>query len=449
MQDGLPNDRKPRKPRGPMIPKPKTLNLISFLLLTIASSASAVTIPLDSVVALVDDDVIMKSEVDERFRSIKQQLLAQKTAMPSDSVMIKQILDRLIIESIQLQMAERAGVRISDEELNQTMGRIAEQNNFSLAQFQAALEADGISYPDMRHQIRRELLISQVQQGVMRNRIQISDQEIKAFLESELGQTVTSDEYRIAHILLATPEDASLLEIQEVERETLEVLEQIRQGADFQRLAIAKSAGQQALEGGDLGWRKAVQLPSLFADIVQTMDVGALAGPIKSGSGFHLIKLVQKRGAKAQGQVKQTRVRHILVQPSEIRSKQETLELSTSILEELESGRDFAELAKLHSEDPSSTLSGGDLGWNQAGTFVPEFEDVMNALEVNQISEVFESSHGFHILEVTGRRVEDFSEEFKRNQAANYLTNQKFDEELQTWLREIREDSFIEMRIES
>lgn len=421
--------------------------LLTLLLATACMQAAAVTL-LDKVIAIVDDDVVLQSELEQRMNAVKAQLAnAPRDQVPPDDVLEEQIIERLVVESLQLQMADRAGVRINDEELNEAMRGIASQNDMTLPQFQRAIEADGISYIEMRDQVRREIAISRVQQGVMRNRIQVSEQEIKDFLASELGQVVTADEYRIAHILLPLSEDPQASEVRSVREEAESLVRRLDDGADFQTLAVEKSAGQNALEGGDLGWRKAVQLPTMFSDVAQTMEIGEVRGPIKSGSGFHLIKLLQKRGAQAEGQVEQTKVRHVLIQPSEIRSDQEAFELAEQLRQEISDGRDFNEIAKLHSDDPGSALSGGDLGWNRAGTFVPEFERQMNQLEEGEMSDVFRTVHGYHFLEITGRRIEDFSEEFRMGQAENFLRNQKFDEELENWVREIREDAFVEVRI--
>jgi peptidyl-prolyl cis-trans isomerase SurA len=423
--------------------------LISALmsLLIIGQQSQAALVILDRIIAVVDEDVVMESQLNQRLSSIKAQLTeSQRGQIPSDEELRAQIIERLVVESVQLQMAKRAGVRISDEELNESMTAIAAQNNLNLQQFRQAVESDGIPYEEMRDQIRREVKINRVQQGVMRSRINISEQEIKDFLASELGEVITADEYRLAHILLPFPEDATPAQINEVMSSAEGILEKINGGADFKSLAIEKSTGQNALNGGDLGWRKVIQLPTMFADITQEMETGELRGPIKSGSGFHLIKLLEKRGAKAEGQVAQAHVKHVLIQPSEIRTHQEALELSESLRQEIADGRDFDEIAKLFSDDPGSALSGGDLGWNRAGTFVPIFEQQMKDSEINQLSKVFESEHGFHFLEVTGRRIEDFSERFKEGQAENYLRNQKFDEELENWIRELREDAFVEIR---
>lgn len=422
-------------------------NLLAICALLAWTNAAAVTVPLDSIVAIVDEDVILKSELGERLQTIQAQLKSRETPLPDAELLQQQVLERLIVENLQLQMADRGGVRISDEELNQTMNSIAAQNGMNLQEFQQALENDGVSYAATRSQIRNELLISTVQRGIMRSRIQITDQEIRSFLESEVGQMVTADEFRVAHILLTIDEDANAENIGAVRRQAEGLKQQIAEGADFQQLAVSHSAGQRALEGGDLGWRKPAQLPSLFADIIQQMETGEVAGPIKSASGFHLIKLLQKKGAKAEGQVEQTKARHILIKPSEIRTEEEAREMALSIRDELLGGRDFEELAKIYSEDPGSALSGGDLGWNRASTFVTEFEDVMDNLAIDEVSEVFKTMHGYHFMQVTGRRVEDFSEEFKKNQAANFLRNRKFDEELDSWIRELREEAFVEIRI--
>ncbi|HAK51025.1 MAG TPA: molecular chaperone SurA [Gammaproteobacteria bacterium] len=422
--------------------------LIFCILLLLFTDVQGARIILDRIAVVVDEDVITYSEVEERIRSVKSQFSGNEDGgLPPDDVISDQVIERLIVETLQLKMGDRAGVRISDSELNQTLQGIAAQNQLSLSDFRVAIEADGISYANMREQIRREMIISQLQQGFVNNRIEISEQELKNFLASELGEAVIADEYRLAHILLAISEEPSAEEISEIRSQALSLIERVNDGESFQALAIEYSAGQNALRGGDLGWRKPVQLPTMFADVAQEMVVGETRGPIKSGSGFHLITLSEKRGAQAEGQVPQTRARHVLVKPSEIRSDNEARELAENLRNEVINGKDFDGIARLHSEDPGSALSGGDLGWTTAGIFVPEFEAVMNSLEPNIVSPVFKTSHGYHFLEVTGRRIEDFSEQFQRNMAENYLRSQKFEEELASWLREIRDEAFVDIRI--
>ncbi len=419
--------------------------VIACLLVLPFSNIAAKTTTLDSIVAVVDEAVICKSELDDRLFRIKKGV--DKSQLPPDDVLQKQVLEQLIVESLELQTAKRAGIRINDQELNQAMATIASQNGMTLEQFHQALAADGIAYSDMRNQIKRELQISRVQRGVMGNRIQVSEQEIDNFLQSELGEMITADEYHLLHILLAVADDSDTATIDQIRDKAETIVQELKAGADFKSLAKTNSAGQNALQGGDLGWRKPVQLPSLFADIAQKMAVGEIAGPIKSASGFHIIKLLEKRGAKAEGQVAQTHIRHILIKPSEIRSEEESQAFAENILQEIKKGADFAKQAQLYSDDPSSALSGGDLDWNQAGTFEPAFEDVVSSLAIDEISGVFRTEAGYHIVQVTGRRIQDFSDQYRRNQAENYLRNAKFEEELETWLSEIREDAFVDIRI--
>jgi peptidyl-prolyl cis-trans isomerase SurA len=299
----------------------------------------------------------------------------------------------------------------------------------------------------MREQVEKEIMMSRVQQGIMRSRIEITDQSINNFLSSELGASITANEYRFAHILIAVPSDSDSKAIRKIRQQATDILAEIHAGTDFQALAMERSAGQNALKGGDLGWRKSAQLPSMFADIAETMIVGEVQGPIQSGSGFHIIKLEESRGAKANGLIDQTKVRHVLIKSTEIRNLEEAKELAMSLRDEILDGREFGEVARLYSDDPGSALNGGDLGWSRAGEFVGAFEETVNASEINNVSKVFETAFGYHFLQVIGRRTEDFSEEFLRNQAENYLRSQMIDEELETWIREMREDAFVEIRI--
>ena len=427
----------------------KTVKLLFALtLLTLTTTTHAALVLLDKIAVVVDEDVIMQSEIEDRLRTIKAQLAAQPNARaPADDVLTEQIIERLILESLQLQVAERAGIRVSDDELNEALSGIAAQNNMDLNQFRQALANDGMSWAQMREQVRREFAISRVQQGMMRRRIQVTEQEVKNFLASELGEDVTSDQFRLGHILLAFPPNAGPTEVKAVKERADRLLSELQLGADFGSLAIEWSSDQNALNGGDMGWRKPAQLPSIFSDLVKDMQTGEINGPIRSGRGYHLIKLIEKRGAEAEGQIAQTRVRHVLVKPNEIRTDEESRDLAQSLRAEILEGRPFEEVAKLYSDDPGSALSGGDLGWNRAGIYVPAFEATIKASSEGEISPVFKSAHGYHFLEVTGRRVEDFSEQFKMGQAENYLRSQKFDEELDSWLREIRDDAFVEIKI--
>ena len=403
---------------------------------------------LDRIAIVVEEDMIMASEVESRVRSVTSQFAATPDIrMPTEDAIRDQVVERLIVESLQLQIANRNGIRISDEELNDTLRSIAARNDLSLEEFQVTVTADGMSWSEMREQVRREMAIGRIQQGIMRRRIEITEQEITNFLASELGETITAGEFRLAHMLLALPENATPEEIRATKDRVDALLREIEAGADFQEIAIEHSDGQYAANGGDMGWRKPTRLPSMFTGMVEDMEVGEVRGPVRSGRGFHLVKLLQKRGTRSEAQIAQTNVRHILITPNEIRDEQESEDLVRNLRQEILDGRDFSEVAKLYSDDPGSALSGGDLGWSSAGLFVPEFEAVMQSSEEGVISEVIKTQHGYHLLEVTGRRIEDFSEAFREQQAEGYLRNLKFDEELENWLREIREEAFVEIKI--
>ena len=420
---------------------------VALLLSVLPLLAQSATTIIDRIAIVVDEDVIMQSELEERFEAVRSQISSQKNArMPSDDVLKKQIEEQMIIESLQLQRAERAGIRISDEEINNTLAQIAKENNLSLNEFKEALTVDGISWSGMRSRVSRELKINRLQQGTMRRRIQVSEQEIKNFLSSELGSNLTADQYRLGHILIPIPENPSNNDLKTASSQANSIFAKIEEGDDFRALALEFSSGQNSLEGGDLGWRKAAQLPTIFSDLVDNMGIGETRSPIRSGRGFHILKLFNKRGASTEGKIAQTRVRHVLVQPNEIRSENEANDLALSLRTEVIEGRDFEEIAKLYSDDPGSALSGGDLGWSRKGIFVPEFEKIMADSEINELSSVFKTVHGYHFLEVTGRRIEDFSKRYRMSQAENFLRNQRFDQELSNWLREIREDAFIESK---
>ena len=420
---------------------------VALLLSVLPLLAQSATTIIDRIAIVVDEDVIMQSELEERFEAVRSQISSQKNArMPSDDVLKKQIEEQMIIESLQLQRAGRAGIRISDEEINNTLAQIAKENNLSLNEFKEALTVDGISWSGMRSRVSRELKINRLQQGTMRRRIQVSEQEIKNFLSSELGSNLTADQYRLGHILIPIPENPSNNDLKTASSQANSIFAKIEEGDDFRALALEFSSGQNSLEGGDLGWRKAAQLPTIFSDLVDNMEIGETRSPIRSGRGFHILKLFNKRGASTEGKIAQTRVRHVLVQPNEIRSENEANDLALSLRTEVVEGRDFKEIAKLYSDDPGSALSGGDLGWSRKGIFVPEFEKIMADSEINELSSVFKTVHGYHFLEVTGRRIEDFSERYRMSQAENFLRNQRFDQELSNWLREIREDAFIESK---
>ena len=419
--------------------------LVALILLLVSLQASAQVKVLDKIVAIVDDDVVLKSELDQRMDAIVAQLTQSGTQMPPEKILEQQVLERLISERLQLTMGYDSGVRISDEELNQAIARIAASNKISVAQYIEQVTLQGSSIIAMRGEIRNELTIMRVQQGKVMRRIRISEQELDNFLKSEEGRFVTSPDVNIGQILLSISSDSNRKSIDQVVGRADLLFNQIEQGADFRAIAIANSADQSALQGGDLGWRKMAQLPGVFIDAVEKLDIGEVSQPIRSAAGYHLIKLYERRGGEEQ-LVEQHFARHILIKPNQIRDQKTTINQLNELRKRSIAGEDFSILAKEFSEDPGSALSGGELGWSTPGMFVPEFEQTMSTIAVNDISEPFASQFGWHILQVTERRQQDFSSEILRNKAQSMLRQRKYEEELQVWLQEIRDEAFIEIK---
>lgn len=415
--------------------------------LLLCATAHAEVRPLDRVVAIVDNDVIMHSQLQQRLDEVRQNLARRGGELPPGDALAAQVLERLIVENLQLQLGERSGIRIGDEELNQALATIAQRNNLSLEQFRAALARDGLSYEDAREQVRRELVISRVRQRRVAERVQVSEQEVQNFLASDLGKLQLGEEYRLANILVPLAEGASPADIQRAEQRARDLYAQLQRGADFARLAVANSASENALDGGEIGWRKAAQLPPPFDAMLGQMRVDEVSEPLRTPPGFILLKLLDKRGGE-QGVVREeVRVRHILLKPSEIRSDAETRELAARLYQRLRDGEDFATLAKSFSEDPGSALNGGELNWIDPNALVPEFREVMAASRIGELSQPFRSPFGWHVLEVLDRRSSDASGEAREQQALNLLRNRKYEEELQNWLRQIRDEAYVETRL--
>jgi len=412
----------------------------------LSSTAHAAVQPLDSVVAIVDNDVVMKSQLDQRVREVEQTIAKRGGSAPPPGVLDQQVLERLIVENLQLQIGDRSGIRITDEELNQAIGTIAQRNGMSIEQFRSALARDGLSYDDAREQVRREMIISRVRQRRVAERIQVSEQEVKNFLASDMGKMQLSEEYRLANILIPTPERADSAAIQAAAKQAGEVYQQLKQGADFAQLAIARSASETALEGGEMGWRKAAQLPPPFDRLLSSMSAGEVTEPVRTPGGFIILKLQEKRGGQSMVR-DEVHVRHILIKPSEIRSEAATKELADKLYERIQNGEDFAQLAKSYSEDPGSALNGGDLNWIDPNALVPEFREEMASAQQGQVTKPFKTQYGWHVLEVLGRRATDSTEQAREQQAMNVLRNRKYDEELQTWLRQIRDEAYVEIKL--
>lgn len=416
---------------------------ISLLLLPINAHTELAL--LDRVVAIVDDDVVLHSELNQRMGAIINQIQQSGTQAPPEEILRKQVLEQLISERLQLNMGYSAGIRVSDEEINQTIASVAANNNLSMEQYVAEIHASGSTMASVRQEIANEIIIMRVQQGRVMRRIRISEQELNNFLNSEEGRLVTSADVNIGQILFSVPSSANPDESAAIVDKLNDIEQQIKDGADFRQLAIANSDDQSALQGGDLGWRKMAQLPGVFIEAVEAMEVGQVSQPIRSAAGFHLLKLYDRRGG-GEKLIEQHFARHILVKPNQIRDEAATIQLLKDLRQKVKEGEDFAALSKEHSEDPGSALKGGELGWSTPGMFVPEFEQTMSSIAINEVSEPFRSQFGWHILQVTDRRMEDFSENIMRNGAENLLRQRKFSEELQVWLQEIRDEAFIEIK---
>lgn len=403
---------------------------------------------IDRVVAVVDSGVIMESQLNSRVEEILIRLKNDKAELPPLNLLEEQVLDRLIIEEIQLQLADRAGIKISDSELNQTLSRVSSQNNLSLEEFRLKLEAEGTSYKSFRDTIKKELIIQRVQRGKVGAKIDISEQELENFINSEEGRTQLAEQYNVQHILLSVKSGLSEIEIEAIEDEAVSLLERLENGESFEKLAASYSAGQKALEGGFLGWRTSAELPSLFAEVVTGLAVGEVAQPVRSGAGFHILKLTEKRGNTVKF-LDQTLARHILVQPSEIRTENQAEVLINDIYKRLKEGEDFKQLARQFSEDPGSKMDGGELGWSNPGDYDPAFEMTLNATEIGQLSEPVKSSFGWHIIEVMDRRNEDVSQEEQKNRAYQIIFKRKFDQELQSTLIELRAEAYVDIKLTS
>ncbi len=418
---------------------------LTVCLALIATSVLAEVERLDSIAAVVNDDVVLLSELDERYESFRAQLTpAQLRQIPDQSAVLSQILERLIVESIQLQEAELRGIVIDDEEVNETARNYAAEQNMSVEQLQEALQSEAVTYEMFLAEIRRQMTLARIQQIMVNRRLYVSQRDIEDFRKSPYFQELASEEYRIGHILLAIDDNAGP-DAESRARDTAAFLtSELRGGTALSGLAVNYSASNTALEGGDLGWRKASQIPSLFSDQILEMEVGEVAEPIQNSLGIHIVQLIEKRGASTTTG-ESSLIRHILVSPSAIRSEEETADLIHELKQRIDDGESFAVLAEEYSDDPSSALAGGDLGWNNGENFVPEFQAAMAEAEIGVVTEPFQTDYGWHILEVQDRRVEDLSEDALNDLALRAIYERRLDELLQGWIKEVRDEAFVQI----
>lgn len=399
---------------------------------------------LDRIVAVADEGVILESELDNRVTTVKQQLLAANTELPPDEVLREQVLESLIVNSLQQQLAERAGIVIADAQLNVALERIARRNNTTLSELPRVLESEGIDYFDFREELRQEMALNQLRQREIMSRIEISPLEVEQMLEAS-GQSADKD-YNVSHILIALPADADQEAVEQARLKAEDLTRRVREGEDFGRLAVAYSNGQQALNGGALGWRKGRELPTLFAEQVAKMDAGEVSAPMRSSSGFHIIRLNDLRGENPVYE-QQNNARHILITPDEVTSDEQAREKLVTLRQQLIDGADFGDLARTESDDPGSAPRGGELGWNGPDTFVPEFNQALAALEPGEISEPFRTQFGWHIVQLVDRRERDTSDMNRRNEAFMAIRARKAEEELQLFVRRLRDEAYVDIRL--
>ena len=422
------------------------------LLITLISAlggldSAAAAMELDRIIVVVDEDVVMQSELDSQLRRVRDQLRRQGTALPPTSVLERQVMERLILQKIQLQIADRAGVEVTDERLKDAITGIAEKNNLELEQFREILESDGVAFSEFEDQIRNEILIATLRRQEVDRRVKVSKKEIDNYLSNNISAGDSEEEFRIGHILISIPTGATDDEKLAAREKADSILERLNGGADFGDMAVAASDGQNALDRGDLGWRKIEEIPSLFEPSLRGMEVGDISPLITSPSGYHIISLTDQRSGD-QVLVEQHRTRHILLSPNELVSEEEALNRIRQLKYRLEEGEDFAQIARQHSDDRGSALDGGNLGWVTKGQMVPEFEEVMMYSDVGVISHPFRTEFGWHVLQVTERRSYDGTEEVRRQKARRAIGQRKKDDRLQTWLRRLRDEAYVEFRLD-
>ena len=421
------------------------LGLIGPLAPALSAAAPQRTISdIDRVAVVVNDDVITASELDQRLRVTKKQLALEKINTPPDAVLKKQLLERMVLEQLQLQLAAQTGIRVSDADVDRAFETIARRNNLGPEEFRKALMQKDMDIAAYRNQLRDQLTIQQLLEREINNRVIVTDNEVSNFLENSQSRAGMDVSYQLSHILIGIPESASPEAIQAARKRAEDIHRQLSEGADFEQAAVSHSQGADALKGGNLGWKKAGELPELFLDPLKNLPVGGITAILRSPNGFHILKLNNKRGDAQTEAVTQTHVRHILLRPSEILSPQDARNKLLGLRERIQNGEDFAALARAHSDDAGSAANGGDLGWASPGQMVPEFEKAMNALKPNQLSDPVRSSFGLHLIQVLDRRNHDVTQERVSAAARQQIHARKADERYEQWARQLRNEAFVE-----
>ena len=403
---------------------------------------------LDRIAAVVNEGVVLSSELDEQISAITERLQTQKVEMPPQNVLRQQVLERLVVQEIQMQRANRAGLKVPDEALNNALQDVAQRNGMTLNQLPDALSQQGVDYAAYRESMRRELTLTLLRQRDVLQRISVTPREIDQYIDKQSKRPAETSEYNISHILIAVPQAASPEQLETAEKKAQDVYRRAKAGEDFSKLAVAYSNSQTALDGGALGWRKGAELPTILSDVVAKLKAGDVSEPMRAPTGFHIVKLNELRGADKQVIVDQVHARHILMRTNELQDDATVRTKLVNAREKIVSGNEnFEVLAKTLSEDPGSATEGGDLGWSGPGTFVPEFEKAIAGLKDNDISEPFHTQYGWHIVQMLGRRKFDSTDELKRKRVAEEIRASKADEETELWLRRLRDEAYVEYKL--
>lgn len=403
---------------------------------------------LDRIVAVVNDDVILESELDKRVAAITQQISARNTALPPLDVLRKQVLDQMVTVKLQLQQAADKGITVSDDEVNQAINRIAQRNGIPLSQLPDKLKQQGMNYADFRQELHDQIIIQKLQQQLVQDQMRITPREVEAQLKQDQESGDANTQYHLSQILIATPVNPTADQVAAARKKAEAIYQKLKQGADFAATAVADSDGQQALKGGDLGWRKQSELPTIFTAVISSMNPGDISQPIQSSSGFHIVKVDDVKRQDNKVLVTQTHVRHILLKTSALMTDEQAKAKLEELRKQILAGADFAKLAAQYSDDSGSANNGGDLGWVDPGSTVPVFEKEMNKLQVGQISEPFKSQYGWHIAQVLGRRKADQTDEARKNKAYEAIYARKSDEILQDWLGQLKGSAYIEYHLD-
>jgi peptidyl-prolyl cis-trans isomerase SurA len=423
----------------------RLLALSLWLMPVLATAAPDASIAaLDRILVVVNNDVVTQSELNLRVAETKKQLQVEKITPPPDDMLRRQVLEHLVFERVQLQIASQTGIRVSEADIDKALESVAQQNKMSVEEFQKFLRREGIDPAAHRASLRNQMLIRQLQEREILNRVAVTDAEVDGFLENQKNRDSVNLAFHLSHIFIAVPESASPEAIAQAKTRAEETLQRIRQGGDFAQAAIGFSQGPEALSGGNLGWKNAGQLPELFLSAIKNLASGSLTDVLRSPNGFHILRVNDRRGDVRTERVTQTHVRHILLKSSEIQSLNDARTKLTQLRERIENGDDFAALARAHSEDPGSAINGGDLGWVSPGQLVPEFEKAMGALKPNGLSAPVRSPFGLHLIQVLERRDQDVTQERTRGAARNQIHARKTDERYEQWARQLRDEAFVE-----